>query len=251
MPHDGLLSSRFGLPKPAARLAVQERIAMEIAQELGKAIGGRWLGVSCYAVPVKCKEEYLCPKVDRFCEALNIALAARVLFFPRQLTCLGARYAFGCGNDAKEIMARRIAETKGYTPHYAAELIERTPHFQEEIQAVGINMSDRPNLFIAQLQPMQAMRLIGIYEKRLEKLFRIEISGVISACGNVAVKAFLTQDMAISFGCEDSRKFGGVSRDKLYAGIPFAQAKILMSQPQTLDTGHAPRSHAVQFQTPE
>ena len=72
------------------------------------------------------------------------------------------------------------------------------------------------------------MRLIKIYQERLEKAFRTEISSVISACGNVVVKAIQTQDMAISFGCDDSRKFGRVYRDRLYAGIPYKQAESML-----------------------
>lgn len=200
---------------------------METISSLEKEIGGRWLGVSIYAVPVECKEGYKCPRVERFCEALRIGRTGRILVDPKDFTCPGARYAFGYGAGQKDEMIRRMVESKGISARWARELIERTPHCQDGIRRVGINVSDKPGVFIAQLQPVQVMRLIKIYQEKLERVFRTEISSVISACGNVAVKAIQTQDTAISFGCDDSRTFGHVYRDRLYAGIPFKQAESM------------------------
>lgn len=201
---------------------------METIQKLEKVIGGRWLGVSIHDEPVKRKEEYVCPQVDRFCEALKKASFSKVIVEPEKLTCLGARFAFGWGNDLKETMIRKLVDTKGFTPACAGESIERTPHYQAGIQAIGINVSKTPEMFIAQLQPTQAMRLIQVYQKKLGNIFQAEISSVISACGNVVVKVIQKQDMAISFGCDDSRTFGELARDRLYVGLPYLQARAIM-----------------------
>ena len=201
---------------------------METIQKLEKVIGGRWLGVSIHNEPVKCKENYLCPQVDRFCEALKMASVNKVIVEPEQLTCLGARFAFGWGNDLKEIMIRKLVDTKGFTPACAGELIERTPHYQDGIQAISINVSKTPRMFVAQLQPIQVMQLIQIYQEKLENIIQTEISSVISACGNVVVKVIQKQDMAISFGCDDSRTFGNLARDMLYVGLPYSQARAMM-----------------------
>ncbi|MCK4539054.1 MAG: DUF169 domain-containing protein [Candidatus Krumholzibacteria bacterium] len=201
---------------------------MEIIRKLESAIGGRWLGVSLYAVPVKRKTEHVCPQVNRFCETLKIASVSKVLIDPHQFTCPGARYAFGCGNDLKKSMIDKLVDKKGYNAAVAKQLIEKTPHCQDEIHAIGINTSENPGMYIAELQPMQAMRLVQIYQKMLEKIFQTEISSVLSACANVVVKAIQTQDMAISFGCDDSRASGSVSQDRLYAGLPSTQARTMM-----------------------
>lgn len=204
---------------------------METIRELERIIGGRWHGVSIFGLNAKCKEEFLSPHPDRFCEGLKLASVNTVLLDPHQFTCPGARYAFGCGIDLKDIMIRKLVDTKGYSPQFAEKLIGDTPHFQNKIQAIGINLSNKPEVLIAQLQPEQGMHLIRIYQAKLETVFQTEISSVISACGNVTVKAIQTQDMAISFACDDSRTFGGLSRDRLYAGLPYEQAKTLVTQP--------------------
>ena len=202
---------------------------METIRKLEKEIGGRWLGVSIYGVPVKCGDEYVCPSVDRFCEALKLAAVNRILLDPQQFTCLGARYAFGCGADQKESMVRKLVDERGYSSECAGALIDRTPHCQNGIQAIGINLSDRPDVLIAQLQPAHVMRLIRVYQEKLGKVFQTEISSVISACGNVVVKAIQQQDMAISFGCDDSRAYGDVARDRLFAGLPYKQARVMVA----------------------
>jgi uncharacterized protein (DUF169 family) len=79
-------------------------------------------------------------------------------------------------------------------------------------------------VLLAQLQPEQAMRLIQIYQRKLKKQYQTKIAGVITVCANVTVKALQTQDMAISFGCDDSRTFGGLTRNRLYAGVLYALA---------------------------
>ncbi len=200
---------------------------METIQKLEKVIGGRWLGVSIHDEPVKHKEKYACSQEDRFCEALKKASFNKVIVEPGQLTCPGARFAFGWGNDLKEAMTCKLADTRGITPEFAGELIERTPHYQDGIHEISINVSKTPGMFIAQLQPAQVMRLMQIYQEKLGSIFQTEISSVISACGNVVVKVLQKQDMAISFGCDDSRAFGELARDRLYAGLPYSQARAI------------------------
>jgi uncharacterized protein (DUF169 family) len=204
---------------------------MKTARALERIIGGRWHGVSILDAKAKYEEEFVHPHPDRFCEGLKLASVNSVLLSPDRFTCPGASYAFGYGAGREKAMIRRLSDTKGYSAQFAEKLIGDTPHFEKKIRAIGINLPNRPHVLIAQLQPEQVMRLIRIYQAKLETAFQTEISSVISACGNVTVKAVQTQDMAISFACDDSRTFGGLSRDRLYAGLPYEQAKAIVMQP--------------------
>ena len=203
---------------------------VKTARELERVVGGRWHGVSIFGFNEKHAGEFLEPHVDRYCEALKLAVANEILLDPDRFTCPGARYAFGCTSDLKDGMVRNLVDKKGYTPEYAEKLIDDTPHFQVKPWGIGLNLNVEPKVLIAQLQPEQAMRLIQVYHVKLKKPFQTEISSVISACGNVTVKAHITQEMAISFGCDDSRAFGGISRDRLYAGLPYEKERVLMAQ---------------------
>jgi uncharacterized protein (DUF169 family) len=51
-----------------------------------------------------------------------------------------------------------------------------------------------------------------------------------AVCGSVAVRAHLTGQMCMSFGCPDSRKFGAISRDRLVVGMPMELAGKLVEQ---------------------
>jgi len=196
--------------------------------KLESAIGGKRSGVSFFGLNEECKENFLCPQAGRFCETIKLAAGNTVLLDPRQFTCLGARYVFGCRPDPKRKMIKKLAEEKGYSLAYVSKLIEETPHCETQPAAIGINIENEPDVLLAQLQPAQAMRLIRLYQKKLKKVFQIKISGVITVCGNVTVKALQTQDMAISFGCDDSRAFGGLTRNRLYVGVPYGLAVDLI-----------------------
>ncbi len=202
---------------------------METIKKLEVSIGGRWHSVSLFNSSYEGREEFQSPHMDRFCEAVNSATINKVLLDPGKFTCPGARYAFGCGDSLKKDMFKKFVEEKGFSADYAKTLIENMPHCVDQPEAIGINLSNQPDVLIAQLQPEQVMHLLQIYQLKLEKTYQGEISSVISACGNVTVKAIQTKDLAISFGCEDARTLGGLSRDRLFAGLPYGLAKSLVT----------------------
>jgi uncharacterized protein (DUF169 family) len=57
-----------------------------------------------------------------------------------------------------------------------------------------------------------------------------EISGIMSVCGNVAVKSYIDQKISISFGCSDSREYGGIERGQLIIGLPHNIASGICSK---------------------
>ncbi|MBN1383202.1 MAG: DUF169 domain-containing protein [Deltaproteobacteria bacterium] len=201
---------------------------MKTLRKLKSSIGGHWWGISVLNSNPPGRKGFACPQAGRFCEAVKSAGGKKVLLDPDRFMCLGSRYAFGCRPDPKEQMIKKLAEEKGFPLTYAAKLIEGTPHFQIQPGAIGVNMGDQPQLLLAQLQPEQAMRLIQLYQKKMQKTYRTEIAAVITACANVTVKALQSQDMVISFGCNDSRAYGGLTRNRLYAGVPYTLAVELI-----------------------
>jgi uncharacterized protein (DUF169 family) len=58
-------------------------------------------------------------------------------------------------------------------------------------------------------------------------LITFEASGFLSVCGMVAVRAYLTSDISISFGCPDAREYAGIGRDRLIVGLPLNAVNIL------------------------
>ena len=201
---------------------------MENARALQRLVGGRWHGVTIFSDGDSAPDDVEFRQTDRFCEAVELASIHKALVRPSEFTCPGARFAFGGVVDRKAELVDKMVAQKGYQADYADHLFESTPHLQNVPEVIGFNCTEEPDIYIAQLQPEQVMRLIQLYHIKLSKAPRMELSSIVSACGNSAVKAYLTNDLALSFGCDDSRAFGDLTRDRLYAGLPYSLAKEII-----------------------
>ena len=197
---------------------------MNTKRKLEAVVGGVWHGVSFFEdMPERPQGVYSAQGI-RFCEAFVVARVHKVLIDPNVITCPGARFAFGCTGNFTEEMIQRLSE-KGYSPDYIERMMEEIPRLREPPAAVGLNLKNPPDMLMAALQPDQAMRLTQLYEREQKKALSASFSSVMSICANIAVKAIKTKDATLSFGCEDARAFGGVSRDRLVAGVPYSMAK--------------------------
>jgi uncharacterized protein (DUF169 family) len=200
---------------------------MDALRRLEGVVGGVWHGVSFYENVPECPQGTYKAKGVRFCEATVVARVHKVLMDPRHLTCPGAKYAFGYGEAVKEEMMLKLRE-KGYSEDYVERIMEETPHFEEPPAAIGLDMENPPDIVMAALVPDQAMRLIRLYERTQDRPLSPVVSSVMSICANIAVRALQTGDLALSFGCEDARAFGGIPRERLVAGMPYAMARSLV-----------------------
>ena len=63
------------------------------------------------------------------------------------------------------------------------------------------------------------MDMLKTYENKTGKQLQISLSSVMSICGSV-VNAYLNKEMHISFGCEDSRMYADIGRDRFAVVIP-------------------------------
>lgn len=201
---------------------------METVRKLERLVGGCWHGISFLDDMEDIQQEVEVCQVPRFCEAIKFPVQHKMIIKTIQFTCPGACYSFGGMVDLKETMIDKMVETKGYSPDHALRLFEDIPHFQKMPEMIGFNCKNKPDVVISQLQPKQAMDLLQQYHIKLGKTFHTEISSVVSACGNTAVRALKKQDLAISFGCDESRTLGNLSRDRLYVGLPYALAEKLI-----------------------
>lgn len=194
---------------------------MEIVRKLEMIVGGRWHGISFIENKEDIPQDVDCRQVKSFCEAIELAAVYKMVINPDQFTCPGACYAFGGSEEMKKTMIDRIVEEKDYSEEYALQLIDDIPHFKKMPKMIGINCLDKPDVVLSQLQPEQVMRLLQLYQGKIGATFQSEMSSVTSACGNTAVRAYEKQDLSISFGCDETRKNGSLTRDRLYVGLPY------------------------------
>lgn len=74
------------------------------------------------------------------------------------------------------------------------------------------------------------MELLRVFQEDKGKNLSVNLSSVMSICGNIAVNTYLEEKISLSFGCEDSRKYGGISRGQLVVGIPYSELGVFVPE---------------------
>jgi uncharacterized protein (DUF169 family) len=85
----------------------------------------------------------------------------------------------------------------------------------------------QPDLYIMYVQPLWITDL-------MYNLARIAVKpsippySFLSVCGNVFANCYLNHVVSISFGCPESRKYGGIRKNEIVVGLPFKIACSLL-----------------------
>lgn len=200
---------------------------MKIVDEYQRKFGSRWTGVKfLFGDPVR--EGRCFPKETRFCEAVSRSWSSNELLTGGCSNCMGANYVFGWENNGDKVI-ENYHKKRNISIQAAAAIIKCLPRMEAAPLAIGFNGDERPDLLVACLQPQQFMKLLEAYQRVFGGEMKVDLSSFAAVCGGVAVKAYLTERISLSFGCEDSRQYGGISRDRLIVGIPCAQAHKLLA----------------------
>lgn len=182
-------------------------------------------------VAVKFQEHMSVADIEsvRFCEAVYKAQKRNVSLSFDNVCCDGARRCFGWlkNNDMK--LAKRLSQKTAIDQDVAYKLIRSVPVLNENIVVISLGTNIQGDVYISYANPESAMKLVRDWQKVTRQNLRVEISGIMSVCGNVAVKSCLGQKISISFGCPDSREFGGIQKEQLVIGIPYNIASSLCS----------------------
>lgn len=187
--------------------------------------GGTW-------VPVKFHEEVpeREPRKLRFCEAAAEGRWSEVILTPESVTCPGARRSLGWSSGMDEGLAEELAKKQSLTLATAKSLLKNVPRLDGSVAAVGLGTKDAPDVLISYVQPPTAMKIIRAFQKSSGGNLNSSLSSVLSVCGNVAVKSFLTGEITFSFGCDLSRDCGSIGRDRLAVGVPWSMVPRLLEK---------------------
>lgn len=197
---------------------------MDYIQEFQRRFGGRWVGAKFYLGELlPCIEN---PISDvRFCEAITRSLTRPVLLTPEALSCRGACYVFGWDEGIKEEMVERFHQQEGFGERVAEALLQELPKMNESLKGIGLNVKNSPDILLSYLQPGQVMKLLRSYQIHFGEQLTVDLSSVVSVCGHVAVQSYVENRITLSFGCQDARKYGGITRDRVAIGVPASVAK--------------------------
>jgi len=166
----------------------------------------------------------------RFCEAVCKAQKKNVSLSFDNVCCDGARRCFGWlkNNDMK--LAQKLSQKTDMDQDVAYELIRSVPVLNENIVGISLGTNIQGDVYISYASPESAMKLVRAWQKMTSQNLCVDISGIMSVCGNIAVRSCLWQRISISFGCPDSIEYGGVEKEQLIIGLPYNIASSLCSR---------------------
>ena len=163
----------------------------------------------------------------RFCEAIYKAKQNNIVLSCSTVCCDGAKRCFGWLKNSDKELAMKLAEKVGIDMNTACRLISSVPVVNNPCSFISLSQDDNADVFITYTDPESAMRFVRLWQKVTGQNLNIEISGIMSICGNAVVRSYINQTISISLGCPDSRKYGGIKQDQLVIGVPNKLAKLL------------------------
>ncbi len=204
---------------------------MNAIQMLEKRVGGCWTGIKFHKDGPSGDDRTAQPM--RFCEAIAESRTGPIVLTPDSLECAGGSRSFGWNED-DETIADMMARKANMDIRIARQIIRNTPRLRDKIAAVTVGMDDSPDVVISYAQPEAAMKLLRRWQRVCGRDIGTRTSSFMGVCGNVAVKAYLTRHISLSFGCPDSREYGRIGRDRLAIGIPFQLLETLVGEGRRL-----------------
>ena len=205
---------------------IRKDLFMETVDIFQQNFGGRWTGIKFFfdAPP---DGEHFFTEDTRFCEAISRSWSSNHFLTRESVNCPGANYVFRWEDHIEEKLIDNLHSEKNIPMDNAVSIVHGLPRMMAAPAAIGLNCGETPDLLVAYVQPAQIMNLIYKYQKNFGKELTVALNSFASVCANVAVKTYLYKKICISFGCEDARMYGGISRDRLVVGIPYALAQRL------------------------
>jgi len=163
-----------------------------------------------------------------FCQAVAKGREHGWTLTPACIGCEGARRCFGWRKGKDESFASNLADKTGLVVSTAYQIVQQVPQLPEDITAISVGGNLKPDGLIAYVEPIVVMRLIRLLQTVSGKNISVDLSSIMAVCGNVAIKSFLMDSIALSFGCPDSREQGGIGTNQLVVGIPYRLMQALL-----------------------
>jgi len=174
----------------------------------------------------RCRFENSPLKSLRFCEAVNDSFHIPLLFNPQNLSCLGSKRSLGILRNDDDLM-QHISQESQVIPKTVKYVLDDTPILDTPFDNILLGISEemekevQPDIYIMYIEPKNVMNLMKEYTLKLNKFPAIKPYTFLSVCGNVFVRTYKFGVMTISFGCPESRKYGGVKDNLVVVGIPY------------------------------
>jgi uncharacterized protein (DUF169 family) len=179
----------------------------------------QWIGVK-FLKHLPASRDRVYSSAMRFCEAVCKARRGHMDLPPEMIRCEGAKRAFGWMKNRDETLALKLSEKTGINGDRALELVREVPVLGYSYAGIRVGDSTNPDVLVTYVRPEAAMRLVRLWETATGHSLSVGISSIMAVCGNAVVKAYTTQSISISFGCPDSRQYGGIQPEEMVIAVP-------------------------------
>jgi len=180
----------------------------------------------------------LLPAKDiRFCEAVSRAGEGEWILTPDKLCCQGAQRCLGWLKGADQELAARLAEKMGTSVAIARRAIADVPVLPEKFEAVWVGTDTEPDVYVSYVLPETAMQIVRSWQRVFGRSLPIWVSCIMAVCGSAVVNSYINHTISLSFGCPDSRQYGGIRPEQLVVAMPadlLKEMKSLTGGPDTL-----------------
>lgn len=190
-----------------------------IHRKLADRFRSHWIKVKFYKEKPNLKEAKRLEGV-RFCEATYRAMLTPILLDKGSISCPNAKYVFGWNPNLRDELLKGCQQKRQTLMKNVESMFSRMPCLKEPFNYIGLNTEGEPDLVISYMPPGEVMHLIKIYHNHKGENLDVSLFSMMSICGGVAVRTYLTKEISLSFGCDDSRKYADIRRDMLAVGIP-------------------------------
>lgn len=188
--------------------------------------GASWTGVSFHdalsplpAAPVACA---------RLCEAIGKAFQKDMTVDTRSLDCPGGLRSVGVAID-ENMMVQEMARRAPMPTENARRIIRTTPRLKQPPACISFGRLEHPDILIAYLSPEGAMKLLRGWQQVFGRRLKTDLSASTAVCA-ATVGAHLNEALIFSFGCPDSREYGGIAPHELVAALPVTLANQLVRE---------------------
>jgi uncharacterized protein (DUF169 family) len=171
----------------------------------------------------------------RFCEAVNHSFEIPLLLNRHNIGCTGAARNLGYQKHTDDDLGNHISENTGIPPEFIRKMLACTPTMKRPPDNIYMGITEAmeevypPDFFIVYARPVKAMQLIHELAWKQQKRPFISSYSLLSICGHVFVSGHTSGAICISFGCPESRMYGGVSKDEVVIGFPGKLSRTLFA----------------------
>jgi uncharacterized protein (DUF169 family) len=170
----------------------------------------------------------------KYCEAVNKVMTSfeDLLLKGEDISCPAAAEILGlahCDRCPLGECLKELTVNGRFTDEQSAlRALSSIPRLQAKPNSIilSANLVD-PDVYIYYLRPKDFMKVVQNYQKSSGEELTTDISSVMPVCGNCTVRPYVTNRICISFGCPDSRKYGGITDDKLVVGVPSQKENFI------------------------